>query len=75
MKKVMEFLRSTKLEKFSKSFENNGYDELDFIESMTEIQLNDMLRAVGIYKRPGHRVTFFAAFSMLKSKKKYRVPN
>ena len=39
MEKAMEFLRNTKLEKYSESFENNGYDDLDFIKNMTEVQL------------------------------------
>ena len=34
----MEFLRSKKLEKYSESFENNDYDDLDFIESKTEVK-------------------------------------
>ena len=68
----MEFSTSTKLEKHSKSFENNGYDDLDFIESMTKVQLNDMLKTVNIYEKPDHRVKLLAA---LKSKKKHGVPN
>ena len=67
MEKVMQLLRSYKLEKYSESFENNDYDDLDFIESMTKVQLNDMLTAVGIYEKPTHK--FFASFSILKSKK------
>ena len=65
----MELLRSSKLEKYSESFENNAYDDLDFIESMTDVQLNDILTAVGIYERSGHRTKFFAAFLILQSKK------
>ena len=40
---------------------------------MTEVQLKDMLRTVDIYEKPGHRVKFFAAFSILKPKKKHGV--
>ena len=36
----MEFLRSKKLEKYSESFENNDYDDLDFIESMAKVKSN-----------------------------------
>ena len=43
--------------------------------SMTEVQINDVLRAVHIYEKAGHRVTFFAAFSILKFKSKGGVPN
>ena len=68
----MEFSTSTKLEKHSKSFENNGYYDLDFTESMTKVQLNDMLKTVDIYEKPNHRVKLLAA---LKSKKKHGVPN
>ena len=39
MEKVI--LRSTKIEKCSEIFEDNSYDDLDFIESMTKVQLND----------------------------------
>ena len=35
---------------------------MDFIESMTEFQLNDMLRTVGIYERLGDRVKFLCEF-------------
>ena len=38
----MEFLRSKKLEKYSESFENNDYDDLDFIESKTEVKSNQI---------------------------------
>ena len=38
-------------------------------------RVNDMLRAVGIYEKPGHRVKFFTAFWILKSKKEHGVPN
>ena len=34
-----------------------------------------MLRTVGIYEKSGHRVKCFAAFSILKSEKKHRVPS
>ena len=44
----MEFLRSKKLEKYSESFENNDYDDLDFIESKTEVKSNQ--RNVFFYK-------------------------
>ena len=71
----MEFLRSTKLEKYSECFENNGYDDLDFIENKTKVQLIDMLRTVGIHEKPGHILKLFAAFSILKYKKKHGVPN
>ena len=40
MEKIMEFLRSKKLEKYSESFENNDYDDLDFIESMAKVKSN-----------------------------------
>ena len=43
---------------------------MDFIESVTKVQLIDMLRAVGIYEKPDHRVKFFVTFSILKSKEK-----
>ena len=62
MEKVMEFLRSTKLEKYKESFENNGYDKLDFIESTTDVQLNNMLRTVGIYEKPDHKWKAFCGF-------------
>lgn len=65
----MEFLRNTKLEK-QRKFWDNGYDDMDFIESVTKVQLIDMLRAVGIYEKPDHRVKFFVTFSILKSKEK-----
>ena len=45
MEKIMEFLRSKKLEKYSKSFVNNDYDDLDFIESMTEVK-SDQIKAI-----------------------------
>ena len=48
---------------------------MEFIESMTKVQLNDMRRAVGIYEKPNHTVKFFAAFLILKSKKKHGVRN
>ena len=35
----MEFLRNNKLEKYSETFENSGYDDLDFIKNMTQVQL------------------------------------
>ena len=35
---------------------------MDFIESMTEFQLNDMLGTVGIYERLGDRVKFLREF-------------
>lgn len=34
-----------------------------------------MLIVVGIYEKAGHRVTFFAAFSISKFKSKGGVPN
>ena len=58
-----------------KVLRNDGCNDLHFIESMTEVQLDNILRTVGIYEKPGHRVKFFAAFSILKSKKKHIVPN
>ena len=42
MEKIMEFLRSKKLEKYSESFENSDYDDLDFIESMTKVKSNQI---------------------------------
>ena len=35
----MKFLRNNILEKYNETFENNGYDDLDFIKNMTEVQL------------------------------------
>ena len=45
------------------------------MESITEVQLNNMLRTVGFYEKPDHKVKCFAAFSILESEKKHRVPS
>ena len=51
MKKAMEILKSTKLEKCNGNFENNGCNDLDFIKSMNKVQLSDRRRIVGIYEK------------------------
>ena len=54
----MEFLRSKKLEKYSESFENNDYDDLDFIESKTEVKSNQI-------KSNQRNVFFYKIFKIL----------
>ena len=68
MEEVINFLKNIKLEKYSDNFEEKGYDDFDFIKNMTQAQLTDMLEAVGMYEKPGHREKFLATLSILKSK-------
>ena len=68
MEEVINFLKNIKLEKYSDNFEEKGYDDFDFIKNMTQAQLTDMLEAVGMYEKAGHREKFLATLSILKSK-------
>ena len=72
IEEVINFLKNIKLEKYSDNFEEKGYDDFDFIKNMTQAQLTDMLEAVGMYEKPGHREKFLATLSILKSKSELR---
>ena len=67
----LDLIGTLKLEKCSESFENNSYDDLDYIKSMTIVQLNDRLRTVNIHEKIWPQTEVFAAFSILKSEKKH----
>ena len=75
MEKVIEFLTSVKLQAYSQNFEQEGYDDMEFIESMSETQINVMLINVGMSQKPGHKQRFFAGLSIRTSKQVHGVPN
>ena len=62
MEEVIKFLSSVKLDNYSKEFEINGYGDL-FILTITEVQINNMLKTVGMYEKPGHKF-FFCSFKI-----------
>ena len=65
---VSSLLKDAKLRQYEEIFFDKGYDDLEHIMSMTEIDINDLLFDVGLDNKPGHRKRFLAALNIYRSK-------
>ena len=65
---VSSLLKDAKLTQYEDIFFDKGYDDLEHIMSMTEIDINDLLFDVGLDNKPGHRKRFLAALNIYRSK-------
>lgn len=68
MEDVKSFLEKYGLLSYSEDFEENGYDDLDVLLSLSESDLNEAMNQIGITK-PGHRVKLKNILKIEKSKK------
>lgn len=57
MDEVTDWLRSMKLEKYAAAFERQEYDGMNVIETLTESQIEEMIKAVGFTEEEGKKVT------------------
>ena len=74
--KVKELLKETNLSQYFDKFLEVGYDDLNHMISMANsaVELESMMKDVGMFDKSGHRKRFAAAVQILASKNEHGEP-